>query len=151
MSKLATMGRPGNQSRVLRPLRYGLPHRPPRKASILVATIICANLLLCAWIWVVLLTKGYLAIGGIPTPIIVSFLQDEKARNAYFQGDKTKFYARLQDLYIEDKMKAYYRPQIPNEAKLDQYTHQILYDRTGYVGESYRVNQGILVLQKKAK
>ena len=98
-----------------------------------------------------LLTKGYLAIGGVPTPIIMSFLQDETARNAYFQGDGKKFHARLQEMGIEDKIKAYYRPQIPNEAKLDQYTHQILYDRTGYLGENYRVNQGILVLKKKAK
>ena len=145
------MSRPGDQSRVIRPHRYGLPYRPPRKASVLVAAIICFNLLLCAWIWVVLLTKGYLAIGGVPTPIIMSFLQDETARNAYFQGDGKKFHARLQEMGIEDKIKAYYRPQIPDEAKLDQYTHQILYDRTGYLGENYRVNQGILVLKKKAK
>ena len=45
-------------------------------------------------------------------------------------------------------MKNFYRPQIPDEAKLDQHIHQILYERTGYVGEQYRVNaQGFLVLK----
>jgi hypothetical protein len=48
---------------------------------------------------------------------------------------------------IEEKMKDYYRPQISDEGVLDQHIHQILYDRTGYVGEAYQVNGGVLVLK----
>jgi hypothetical protein len=51
---------------------------------------------------------------------------------------------------VEEKIKSFYRPKIRDEAKLDQYIHQILYDRTGYVGEAYQVNsEGVLVLKKR--
>jgi len=107
-------------------------------------------LLLCGWIWFVLLTEGQFTIGGVPVPIIRSFFQDETARNAYFAGDNKKLHARLQAMGVEDKIKSFYRPKIRDEAKLDQYIHQILYDRTGYVGEAYQVNsEGVLVLKKR--
>lgn len=142
------MDRPVFESRRTRPSRNVSTYRSSRKASLLVATVIYLNLILCVGIWVVLLTDGYLTIGGVPTSIIVSFLQDEKARNAYFQGDSNKLHDRLQHMGIEDRIKAFYRPQISDEAKLDQHIHQILYDRTGYVGNAYRVNsQGVLVLK----
>lgn len=142
------MDRPVFQSRRTQPSRYGSTNRSSRKAPLLVATVIYFNLLLCVGIWAVLLTNGYLTIGGVPTPIIVSFLQDETARNAYFQGDSQKLHDRLQHLGIEDRIKAFYRPEIRDEAILDQHIHQILYDRTGYVGSAYRVNsQGVLVLK----
>lgn len=143
------MDRPVFQSRRTRRSRYGSAYRSSRKASLLVATIIYLNLFLCAGVWVVLLTNGFLTIGGVPTPIIASFLQDETARNAYFQGDKEKLHARLQNMGIEDRIKAFYRPQIEDEAKLDQHIHQILYDRTGYVGQAYRVNQGVLMKKEQ--
>lgn len=142
------MDRPVFESRKARPNRYGSTYRSSRKAPLLVATIIYLNLLLCVGIWAVLLTNGFLTIGGVPTPIILSFLQDETARNAYFQGDSQKLHDRLQGMGIEDRIKAFYRPQIRDEAELDQHIHQIMYDRTGYVGNSYRVNsQGVLVLK----
>ena len=105
-------------------------------------------MLLNVWLGVVLLTKGPLTIGGVPIPIIISFLQDETARDAYFQGDNKKLHDRLQAMGIEERIKAFYRPQIRDEVKLDQYIHQLMYDRTGYVGASYQVNsQGVLVLK----
>ncbi len=111
--------------------------------------IVYLCLLLNVGIGVVLLANRYLAIGGVPTPIIISFLQDETARNAYFQGDREKLHARLEEMGTEEEIKAFYRPQIPDEAKLDQHIHQIMYDRTGYVGEAYQVNsQGVLVLKQ---
>jgi hypothetical protein len=85
-------------------------------------------------------------------PIIVSFIQDETARSAYFKGDSKKLHDRLQDMGVEEQIKAFYRPQIGDEVQLDQYIHQLLYNRTGHVGDAYKVNsQGILVLKKKAK
>ena len=94
------------------------------------------------------LTKGDLIIGGVPVSIVMSFLQDETARNAYFQGDSKKLRDRLQEMGVEEKIKAFYRRQIPDEAKLDQHIHQLLYERTGYVGDGYWVNpQGILILK----
>lgn len=121
-----------------------------RKASLVTMALIYLPISLCAWIWFIILTQGHLTIGGVPTPIIMSFLQDETARNAYFAGDKRKLHDRLQDMGVEEQIKAYYRPQFEgDEAKLDQHIHQLLYDRTGYVGTAYRVNsQGVLVLKK---
>lgn len=85
-------------------------------------------------------------IGGVPIPIIIEFLKDESARNALFSGNSTRLHDRLKEMGIKEEIKAYYRPQIHDEAKLDQHIHQIFYERTGYVGKSYLVNsQGILV------
>ena len=104
------------------------------------------------WIWVEMLTKGYVAVGGVPSPIILSFLQNDSARIAYFDGDEEKLYAQIQNMNLAEKLKPYYRPQFAEEAKLDLHTHQILYDRTGYVGKAYQVSkQGVLTLKKKIK
>ncbi|WP_299485007.1 hypothetical protein [Acaryochloris sp. IP29b_bin.137] len=88
-----------------------------------------------------------LTIRGVPVPIILTFLQDEQAREAYFSDNKQGLHNRLQELNIETEIKAFYRPQIPDEIQLDQHIHQIFYDTTGYVGKAYRVSaDGILVL-----
>lgn len=88
-----------------------------------------------------------LTIEGVPVSIVVKFLQDEPARAAYFSGNKQGLHARLQELRVEEEIKAYYRPQIPDEIELDQHIHQIFYDTTGYVGMAYQVNaQNRLVL-----
>lgn len=84
---------------------------------------------------------------GVPVGIILKFLQDGQAREAYFSDDKQGLHTRLQELDVEEEIKAFYRPQIPNEVKLDQHIHQIFYDTAGYVGKAYRVNaQDTLVL-----
>jgi hypothetical protein len=121
-----------------------------RKASIIALTMVSLPLFLCVWIWFVILTQGQLTIGGVPAPIVVNFVQDETARNAYFDGDKQKLHDRLQEMGVEEQIKAFYRPQFNgDEVKLDQHIHQLLYNRTGYVGKAYRVNRhGVLVLRR---
>ncbi|NJK30462.1 MAG: hypothetical protein HC851_07715 [Acaryochloris sp. RU_4_1] len=91
-----------------------------------------------------------LTVRGVPISIILTFLQDEPARQAYWSGDKQALHARLQELKIEEEIKAFYRPQIPDEIQLDQHIHQIFYDTTGYVGKAYWVNsQDILTLRDR--
>ena len=137
------------QSRSRRSKRYRSTYSSSRIASAIVKTTIYLCLLLCVWAWVVLFTQGELTVRGVPTSIIISFLQDETARTAYFEGDSKKLHDRLEAMGMEERIKAFYRPKIRNEAKLDQHIHQILYDLTGYVGVAYRVNsQGVLVLKR---
>ncbi|MDX2212543.1 MAG: hypothetical protein SFY66_04560 [Oculatellaceae cyanobacterium bins.114] len=100
-------------------------------------------------VFFILFISGRLVVGGVPSSIVMQFLQDDIARNAYFTGDKAGLHNRLDDMGIEAQMKTFYRPQISDETELDQHIHQILYDRTGYVGEAYQVNsRGILVLKE---
>lgn len=145
------MSRPIFQLKTVFPSRYSLNSSASRQPSLKVATLIFVSFLVCVWVGVIILT-GFLTIGGVPAPIVVSFIQDETARSAYFRGDSKKLHDRLQDMGVEEKVKAFYRPQIPDEVQLDQYIHQLLYNRTGHVGDAYQVNsQGILVLRKKVK
>jgi hypothetical protein len=86
---------------------------------------------------------------GVPVSIILEFIEDESARQAYFAGNKVALHERLQQLGAEEQIKAFYRPQIRDEVKLDQYIHQIFYEVSGYVGKAYRVDsRGILVLKQ---
>lgn len=122
-----------------------------KRASRLVAAIICLSAILSTGIGLVLITNERATIGGVPTSIIMDFLGDGTARRAYFQGDSQKLHDRLEAMGVEERIKAFYRPQIQDEVKLDQYIHQLLYNRTGYVGEAYHVNsQGNLILRESA-
>ncbi len=132
--------------------RYKVSDRPLSPISLVFASILFLFLGSLGWLWVEMLTKGYVAVGGVPSPIILSFLQNDSARIAYFDGDEEKLYAQIQNMNLAEKLKPYYRPQFAEEAKLDLHTHQILYDRTGYVGKAYQVSkQGVLTLKKKIK
>ncbi len=132
--------------------RYKVSAQSSRPFSIVFASVLFFVLGGLGWIWTLMLTKGYVAIGGVPSPIIVSFFQNETARQAYFDGDSKKLYAQVQSMDLAEKLKPYYRPQFEDEAKLDLHTHQIIYDRTGYIGKAYKVNpQGTLVLKKGLK
>lgn len=83
---------------------------------------------------------------GVPLDILLTFIQDPIARQAYFDGDKTGLHDRLNQLDIEEQIKAFYRPQFQDEAALDLHIHQLLYDNTGYIGTAYRLGeQGQLV------
>jgi len=96
----------------------------------------------------ILFFSGQMVISGVPSSVIVRFLQDDIARTAYIGGDKQLLHDRLGELGVEEEMKTFYRSEISDEAQLDQHIHQILYDRTGYVGAAYQVNQrGVLVLR----
>ena len=83
---------------------------------------------------------------GVPVSVVLQFLRDDTARNAYFSGDKQQLHDRLDRMGIEEEVKAFYRPKIRDEAELDRYIHQLLYNNTGYVGIAYEVNaKGVLV------
>jgi hypothetical protein len=88
------------------------------------------------------LAKDSLTYKGVPLGMILNFLSDPLARNAYFDGDRTLLHKRLDELGFERDIKAHYRPQIPNEVELDRYIHQLMYENTGYVGKAYRIGQG---------
>jgi hypothetical protein len=88
------------------------------------------------------LAKDSLTYHGVPLGMILNFLADPMARNAYFDGDRTLLHKRLDELGFERDIKAYYRPQIRNEVELDRYIHQLMYDNTGYVGKAYRLGPG---------
>lgn len=132
--------------------RFQRSDRTLGSASVVFKIILAIALGGLGWIWVEMLDKGHFAIGGVPSPIIVSFFQNETARKAYFDGDNEKLYSQVQSMDLADKLKPYYRSQFEDEAQLDRYTHQILYDRTGYIGKAYQVSpQGTLVLKKLIK
>lgn len=113
-----------------------------------IAAFACLAGVFVAGVIVILFFQGRLVIGGVPSAVIVRFLQDDSARSAYFSGDSTGLHDRLDEMGIEEEMKEFYRPRIADEAELDQHVHQVLYDRTGYVGEAYQLRgQGILILK----
>jgi hypothetical protein len=83
---------------------------------------------------------------GVPIKILLKFVKDPIARQAYFSKDKVGLHHRLDQLGVEADIKAFYRPNFQSEQALDQYIHQLLYNNTGYVGTDYRLNeQGQLV------
>jgi hypothetical protein len=88
-----------------------------------------------------------ITIKAVPLKIVLKVFTDSQSMDAYFKDNKPRLHERLQELNVEEEIKAYYRPQIRDEQKLDQYIHQVFYDLTGYIGLSYKVNsQGKLVL-----
>lgn len=89
-----------------------------------------------------------LTIKGVPLPIILKFVTDGPAREAYFARDEAILHDRLQELNVENEIKDFYRPQFQNEQELDLHIHQVFYDLSGYVGKSYVVTaQGTLRLR----
>jgi hypothetical protein len=125
------------------PQTYQPPFPKPYQPMGRIITLMVASVMGLAAIWFL---SGNMVIGGVPSSIILTFLQDPPAREAYFQGNRKALHDRLSDLGIEAQIKAYYRPQIPDETQLDLYIHQLLYNRTGYVGEAYSVtDQGRLI------
>jgi hypothetical protein len=78
---------------------------------------------------------------GVPLSILLKFVEDPIARQAYFKGDKIGLHNRLDQMGIESDIKAFYRPQIQDEQELDLYIHQLLYDNTGYIGKAYHLNE----------
>jgi hypothetical protein len=93
-----------------------------------------------------IITFPSLTYKGVPLSILLRFVKDPIARQAYFDGDKTGLHNRLDHMGVEDDIKAFYRPKFQDEQALDLYIHQLLYKNTGYVGTAYRLNeQGQLV------
>lgn len=94
----------------------------------------------CGVVWAMLFMTNSITLGGIPYSVMMQFWEDPIARNAYFSGNDQVLHGRLAELGIEASIRAYYRPKITDEAKLDLRIHQILYSHTGYVGEGYQVS-----------
>jgi hypothetical protein len=115
-------------------------NRPLRKRyRIILGTGLGCLLLTAVGLW---LAKDTLTYRGVPIGMILDFLADPIARDAYFEGDRTLLHKRLDDLGFERNIKAFYRPQFSDEAALDRYIHQLMYENTGYVGEAYHLGQG---------
>lgn len=92
------------------------------------------------------LASPVLTYKGVPLNILLKFITDSTARRAYFSHNKEALHARLQEMGVEEAIKAYYRPKIQNEQALDRHIHQLMYNSTGYVGKAYTVNaRGTLV------
>jgi hypothetical protein len=117
------MGRSVSQSSPTIGNKQASNRRPSPKGAVKLVTGIYFSVLICTTIGLVMLSSGRMTIGGVPLPIVISFLNDQTARDAYFSGKKTKLHDRLDDMGIEEQMKNFYRPQIPDEAKLDQHIH----------------------------
>ena len=102
-------------------------------------------------LWTALFLNGRVTYQGVPYQVIRKFLQDEPAKAAYFAGNKQALHYRLASLGIERDIKNYYRDRFDNEYELDRHIHQIMFDRTGYVGEAYQVNEyGRLVPKQRS-
>jgi hypothetical protein len=84
-------------------------------------------------------------IKGVPVSIVLMTLGDQTAREALLDRNKTALHHRLNQLGVEEQIKAFYRPQIQDEAELDRHIHQLFYNNIGYVGQAYYVDgAGIL-------
>jgi hypothetical protein len=139
-----------SKSQRLRPRSGGyIPYSRTYNKNILIVTLSVALLLGSLTLgWGILFLGGVVTLGGVPSSIVGKFLLDPTSVAAFFTGDRIKLHQRLQEMGIEEEIKAYYRPQISDEVQLDQYIHQILYDRTGYVGNNYLATpRGDLVLK----
>ena len=93
----------------------------------------------------------YGTVQGVPVSVVLKFVGDKPAREAYFSGQSFLLHERLQELEIEEEVKAFYRPQFEDEKELDWYIHQIFYDRTGYIGKAYKVGPGRQLILKTSK
>jgi hypothetical protein len=123
----------------------------PSQTSAILRRIVTFTIAICLGLSTIWFFSGQLLIGGVPSSVILTFLQDRPALTAYFQHDKQALHDRLEELGIEEQIKDYYRPQISDEVELDQYIHQVFYNRTGYVGKQYQVNeQGTLSLKQRS-
>lgn len=100
--------------------------------------------------WMVMFGLNMVTLGGVPFSVLLRVWQDPVARTAYFMGNGEALYDRISDTGIQSELKAYYRPKISDEAKLDQFVHQILYRQTGYVGEGYELSDRGKIILKNA-
>ena len=103
-------------------------------------TALCLSIGIGSATWLSLFVTEQVTLGGVPYRIVETFWNDDAARTAYFSGDAQALHDRLSALGVEEDIKAFYRDQFSNEDELDRYIHQVMFDRTGYVGEAYKVN-----------
>lgn len=107
-----------------------------RKKSTMIIAVFSTPLFIAIYLFL----SGNLVLGGVPSSIIMKFLQDPVAVDAYFSRDGRLVHDRLQKLNVEKEIKDHYRDQISDPIELDRYVHQILYERTGYIGVDYQLS-----------
>ncbi|AFY70157.1 hypothetical protein Pse7367_1881 [Thalassoporum mexicanum PCC 7367] len=81
------------------------------------------------------------SISGVPLPIVMRSMLDGQTRKAYFQGDGDLLYRRLKELGVETDIRDHYRQYISDEAELDRYVNQLMYENTGYVNDDFDVDR----------
>ena len=107
-----------------------------RKKSTMIIAVLSTPLFVAIYLFL----SGNLVLGGVPSSIIMKFLQDSVAVDAYFSRDGRLVHDRLQKLNVEKEIKDHYRDQISDPIELDRYVHQILYERTAYIGVDYQLS-----------
>jgi hypothetical protein len=90
--------------------------------------------------WTALFVNEKVTLGGVPYRIVNKFWHDKPARDAFFGGDRQALHDQLKALGIEKDIKDFYRDRFDSEHALDLYIHQLMYNRTGYIGEAYTVD-----------
>ncbi|MEL6779843.1 MAG: hypothetical protein AAFO06_21610 [Cyanobacteria bacterium J06597_16] len=106
-------------------------------------------------VWGALFASEQTTLGGVPYTAVSRFVKDKPARDAYFAGDSQALHDRLVELEVEPLVKEYYRDRFTDgrfadENALELHIHQVMYDRSGYLGEAYQVdNYGTLSPVKK--
>ena len=118
--------------------RLQLRHRRRQRRKRIAALTLSLGLGSATWAGLFITEK--VTLGGVPYRIVETFWNDKTARDAYFSGDSQALHDRLSALGVEEAIKTYYRDQFNNEHELDRYIHQIMFNRTGYVGEAYQVD-----------
>ena len=118
-----------------------------RKKLVTMVLLATGGVISAIGIWVLLFTAGVVTLGGVPYQVLMKVWQDETARSALLSGEGTALHNQMSDLGIEREIKDHYRTRIQDPVELDRHIHQILFDRTGYVGENYVVNGGKLILK----
>ena len=101
--------------------------------------------------WIILFATDTITLGGVPYSVLMKVWQNPAARSALLSGDETELHDLMGGLGIEYDIKNYYRSRIDDPVKLDQHIHQILFERTGYIGENYTVRGRTLVLKDPSK
>lgn len=132
-------------------LRSVQARQKSKKAVGNIVLVTTLGIVMAAGTWVVLLTAGVITLGGVPYSDLLKVWQNPAARAALLEGDSAELHDLMDNLGVEYDIKAYYRDRIQDPVKLDQHIHQILFDRTGYVGESYTVKGRTLVLKDPSK
>ncbi|MGB7251088.1 MAG: hypothetical protein WBC73_19300 [Phormidesmis sp.] len=114
-----------------------LTHRLIRQGALL-STVLGIGL--GGALWTSLFLTEQVTLGGVPYRVVSKVWQDKPSMAAYLGGDRQALHDRLNEIGVEEEIKAYYHDQFENDHDLDRHIHQLMFNRTGYVGEAYQAN-----------
>lgn len=117
--------------------------QPKRKGKAITRLVLLA--FLAAGTWVALFTTEVVTLGGVPYSVLMKVWQNPATRSALLRRDSVALHDLMDNMGIEYEIKKYYSKRIQDPVELDQHIHQILYDRTRYVGANYVVVRGKLI------